>query len=194
MRIKFETTLGETVSIWFRHTRYDLDENGNQAPDWLDSAPEVAEGLPARGRTECVIHGADDRVVTRGESWCSRMDNFCKESGRKLALTRATHALDSLINPVGSVGPDGRKNLRGENTERAMDRYRNRPRTKGVKKEAAQVEQSEPVDDNKWVAVRDAGFIFRGTRSECEEYVESVRREGGVWTFRRQTVDDGGHS
>lgn len=94
--------LGRTkLGIAFEHPR-ETKSDGRQQP--------VA--------TKCQIFGIRDlgepMLLSKGQADCSRLDNFCKAKGRKLALTRA---LDKLVTLT-----------KAERTK-VWEQYLNRPRT-----------------------------------------------------------------
>ncbi len=66
---------GVLYKIWFRHTK--TPDGRRETKCFID----VAQAGP---------HFADDRPpVGEGGTICAPMDVFCKETGRKVALTRA---------------------------------------------------------------------------------------------------------
>ena len=66
---------GEVYIIGWQHRRYSCDFRFNELPS----------------ETVCTIKRQDIRgyIVARGVAHCSKKDNFCKETGRKVSLTRA---------------------------------------------------------------------------------------------------------
>jgi len=73
MKVKLN---GQDVFIDFLHRRWD-----NNAED-------------SRGQTICEItEKGTKNVLFSGSSLCSSRDNFCKETGRKIALARAIRDL-----------------------------------------------------------------------------------------------------
>lgn len=51
-----------------------------------ESAPDKSAG---HHRTYCVLLNKSGLFLSDGESICSPKDNFCKDTGRKLSLSRA---------------------------------------------------------------------------------------------------------
>src|SRR5512145_3264574 len=74
---------GRRLKISFRHERYRQGE------------PQVHRRLSGlttlvQAQTECEVWDAQtEELVVIGRSWCSFLDPFCKEEGRKWALARA---------------------------------------------------------------------------------------------------------
>jgi len=40
-------------------------------------------------RTQCLIKNGDEKVLVKSESLCGPTDNYCRNTGRKISLTRA---------------------------------------------------------------------------------------------------------
>lgn len=75
---------GEELALTFKHNRYD------EPKDYL------AQGRPVSGVTYAWIYGIDEKgKMNRGDpraagmAFCSIKDNFCKETGRRTALSKA---------------------------------------------------------------------------------------------------------
>ncbi len=71
---------GQLFKIWFQYPKHD-------------------------GKRECVClidRVGEDKTFAAGSSVCAASDQFCKETGRKIALTRALRCLQLLEKPAGA--------------------------------------------------------------------------------------------
>jgi len=64
----------------FNHNKKKMDKNTSAHPS-------------LNGITECCLLKEDNSIVTVGNASCAINDCFCKETGRKIALTRAVSTL-----------------------------------------------------------------------------------------------------
>lgn len=70
---------GKPAKLWFKHER----------------KPLINYGLTPVLCTECAICGEDpDKPLALGRAICAKGDNFCKNTGRKIALSRAIKDYD----------------------------------------------------------------------------------------------------
>jgi len=73
--------------VGFKHEHFTKLMGGSYLDD-----PIFTSGVWAKGRTICTITAGDKEnpiVVGYGEASCSEKDNFIKEIGRRMSLTRA---------------------------------------------------------------------------------------------------------
>ena len=68
------------IRIEFRHKQFNHLEKMDK---WSSIHPEL------NGITECYLMKEDNVMLSVGHSSCTLNDTFCKETGRKIALTRA---------------------------------------------------------------------------------------------------------
>lgn len=78
---------GQTLRLVFQHEHLTRPEaharkNGKVGVIKALTRCQIREKITADG-----VDG--EQVVAEGESWCSVVDNFCKETGRQQALRRA---------------------------------------------------------------------------------------------------------
>lgn len=72
----FTVTLrGTEFNVEFRHLQYE--------------EPRPGPANPVRGTTQCFIKSRGHNVIAYGFALCSVEDNFCKNTGRKVSLTKA---------------------------------------------------------------------------------------------------------
>lgn len=77
--------LKEFIGISFRHQRFVTPQ--------LVPFTETAE---AQGHTRCVVFNVKGLLATGG-AWCSVHDNYSKEVGRQISLSRALDVFPALI-------------------------------------------------------------------------------------------------
>ncbi len=79
MKVEFET--GPDIFVDFEHMKLIPGQDHTIMPVPLYSV--------ASHRTKCIITNVDGQIISEATSFCSTKDNFCKETGRKIALKRA---------------------------------------------------------------------------------------------------------
>lgn len=101
---------GEELALTFKHNRY-------------DAAMNFAQGRPVSAVTYAWIYGLDSTgrmnrqdVRAAGMAFCSVMDNFCKESGRRVALSKAVSRWPREIRKSVFGQYDSRKRLQSVQT------------------------------------------------------------------------------
>ena len=68
------------IRIQFVHKQFSHNEKMDKSP---------LEYHPFNGITECYLTKENNVILSVGHSHCTINDTFCKETGRKIALTRA---------------------------------------------------------------------------------------------------------
>jgi hypothetical protein len=93
MRVEDLKARGYDVDII--HQRWHLDKNG-----FVTSFSSDGEVTSRGGRTIAVITNHDRTKIYSGVALCSPEDNYCKETGRTIALARAMVQMEELRNKV----------------------------------------------------------------------------------------------